>query len=182
MNGMCFPDSFLGCGQRPRWENNLKQWGLVSKMYANKAPVLPAVAALAGGLAGAICGKARSLENSIMNTLIAVVFARLRVVFIVLLAAGGFVAWAQPVPVENPSFELGEACADGWFLSGGDGGLTEDAPHGERAVYLSGKADSQAFTKWQTGPMPFQGDMVCRLSVQAHREAVARSIVKLATI
>ncbi len=83
------------------------------------------------------------------------------------------VAWAQPVPLPNPSFESGSETPDGWRLSGGDGGWTADAVEGNRAVYVSGTAHAQSSTCWYTEPLPFVPDQVYRLSFQAKRESGA---------
>lgn len=77
--------------------------------------------------------------------------------------------WAQPVPVVNPSFELGTNVPDGWYLSGGEGGYTEDAAEGDRAVYVTGVPNSQASTYWHTDPLPFEPNRLYRLSFAAKR-------------
>ncbi len=88
------------------------------------------------------------------------------VVASVLVCAGVF---AQPVPVTNPLFALGEDSPEGWRLSGDVGGWTPDAAVGDRAVYVTGEANSQASTAWHSEPISFEADGVYRLRVQARR-------------
>lgn len=75
--------------------------------------------------------------------------------------------WAQSVP--NPSFETGEVVPDGWHLSGGEGGVTDDAAEGSRAVYVTGVPHSQSSNAWYTNPMVFEPGRVYQLSFQAKR-------------
>lgn len=78
-------------------------------------------------------------------------------------------AWAQPVPVTNPSFESGESAPDGWHLSGGEGGYTEDAAEGSRAVYVTGVANSQTSSFWYSDPLSFEPNRLYGLSFAAKR-------------
>lgn len=75
--------------------------------------------------------------------------------------------WAQTVP--NPSFELGKESPEGWHLSGGEGGVIDDAADGSRAVYVTGTPHSQTSSAWYTDPMVFGPRRVYRLSFQAKR-------------
>ena len=79
-------------------------------------------------------------------------------------------AWAQPVPVPNPSFESGGETPEGWRLSGGEGGWAEEAVEGARAVYVRGVAGSQTSNCWYSEPIDFEPNWVYRLTFQAKRE------------
>ncbi len=98
-------------------------------------------------------------------------FARLCVLAVVAVAPAGIGSFArgQMVPLENPSFELGEESPEGWRLSGGEGGWFEDAASGMRAVYVAGEANSQASTYWYTEPIPFEPNACYRFTFQVRR-------------
>ncbi|MBN2492842.1 MAG: DUF4091 domain-containing protein [Planctomycetes bacterium] len=78
---------------------------------------------------------------------------------------------AQPVPVPNPSFELGAGPApEGWQLSGGDGRwLDADAADGRRAVTVAG--DGATSNHWLSAPLALAPSALYRLTFRARRLA-----------
>ena len=78
-------------------------------------------------------------------------------------------AWAPLLSVANPSFESGESSPDGWHLSGGEGGCTEDAAEGNRAVYVTGVTNSQTSTFWYSDPLSFEPNRLYGLRFAAKR-------------
>ena len=94
------------------------------------------------------------------------VFHAVFLTLLLVLAAAGI---CQTIEVANPSFESGEDTPDGWQLSGGAGGWLEDAAVGNRAVFVEGKANSEASTYWYGAPVAFEPNTVYRLSFQARR-------------
>ncbi len=78
-------------------------------------------------------------------------------------------AHGQLVPLPNPTFALGEDAPEGWRLSEGEGGWTDDAVADGRAVYVVGEANSQTSTAWRSEAITFEADAVYRLRVHARR-------------
>jgi len=80
-------------------------------------------------------------------------------------------AFAQPVPLPNPSFEEGDGAPSGWTLSGGKGDwLAKDAPDGKRAVAVTGTGDDSNF--WRSGTLPMKPGSVYVLRFKARRDGV----------
>jgi hypothetical protein len=77
------------------------------------------------------------------------------------LAVAG-VAWAQAVPVANPSFEEGNGGPHNWTLSGGEGAWQEvEGATGGHAVVVKGNGQDSNF--WRSEPLPFEPSAVYRL-------------------
>ena len=80
-------------------------------------------------------------------------------------------AFAQTIPLPNPSFEKGDAAPAGWTLSGGKGEwLAGGAPDGNRAVAVTGTGSDSNF--WRSGALPMKPGAVYQLRFKARRDGV----------
>jgi len=79
-------------------------------------------------------------------------------------------AFAQPVPLPNPSFEEGGAAPAGWTLSGGKGDWLSEgaAPDGKRAIAVTGTGADSNF--WRSGDLPLTPCTVYLLRFKARRD------------
>ncbi len=86
-------------------------------------------------------------------------------------------AHGQPVPVENPSFEHGDAHPTGWRLLDGNGVWLEEGADGQRAIAVIGNGDDHSRNFWVSAPVSFKPDILYRLRFQArHVEGMGGSL------
>jgi len=80
-------------------------------------------------------------------------------------------AFAQTIPLPNPSFEEGDNAPAGWTLSGGKGEwLADGAPDGNRAVAVTGTGKDSNF--WRSGTLPMKPGTVYGLRFKARCDGV----------
>jgi len=86
-------------------------------------------------------------------------------------------AQGQPVPVRNPSFELGDTAPEGWRLPEGKGAWIEEGAHGGRAIAVAGDGTDQSANYWLSQDVPLEPNSTYRLRFQArHVEGQGRSL------
>jgi hypothetical protein len=78
-------------------------------------------------------------------------------------------AAAQNVPVANPSFEEGVDAPASWSLSGGSGAWLEEAPHGVRAISVTGSGGGGDSNYWRSGDLALENAATYRLRFRARR-------------
>lgn len=88
---------------------------------------------------------------------------------LVFLSCSFVVLSAQPIAVENASFELGAEKPEAWHLSGGEGGFLEEGSEGGRSIYVKSIPDSSPGTAWYSKALALENDSIYQLSFDIKR-------------